>query len=175
MQKAVFPRSIYKRLLSCCSNVVYNIKLPFAYSEFTVQNQLLVGSFVGTTFRFYGWRAIFFLMHVLKNGQVWDDPTSVTHERFRRDFHNIWTSHPSLWIGAMQCNFWTDILDFFKFRFENFQREHLCTEVHVPFGEVGWNVSEYFSSEKDVQKWRGKKLWRKHSSKNFASGFLFYY
>ena len=115
-------------------------------------------------------------MHVLQIRQIWDDPTSVTYERFRRDFYYIWTSHPSLWIGAVQCNILTDILDFFTFRFENFQKEHLCTEVHLPFGEVGWNVPEYFSSEKGVQQWRGKKLWRKkNSSKNFTSVFLFYY
>ena len=80
-------------------------------------------------------------------------------------------------IGAMQCNIMTDILDLVKLCFaENFQREHLCTEVPAatwmlePFREVGGDVPEYLSWEKIFQKWRGKKLSGKNSSKDFTAG-----
>ena len=52
----------------------------------------------------------------------------------------------------------TDILDLSYLRFaENVQRVHLCTEVTAaswllePFGEIGRDVPEYFSSGKDVK------------------------
>ena len=161
MQKAVFPRSIYKRLISCCSKVVYNIILPFAYSEFTVQNQLLVGSFVGTTLRFYAWRAIFFLMHVLQNGQVWDDPTSVTHERFRRDFHYI-KKKPSIAVNS------GDGMQLFDRKFSKRASMHRGT-----FWRSWLKCSWILFIGKDVQKWRGKKLWRKNSSKTLQLDFYF--
>ena len=37
----------------------------------------------------------FSLMHVLLNGQLRDEINSLTHERIRRDYQYIWTSHPS--------------------------------------------------------------------------------
>ena len=53
----------------------------------------------------------------------------------------------------MQCTFLTDILDFVYLRFvENIQRVHLSTEEPAasrmlePFGKVGGDVPEYFSS-----------------------------
>ena len=53
----------------------------------------------------------------------------------------------------MQCTFLTDILDFVYFRFvQNIRRVHLSTEEPAasrmlePFGEVGGDVPEYFSS-----------------------------
>ena len=59
----------------------------------------------------------------------------------------------------MRCNFLNDILDLVYLHFaENVQRVHLCTEVTAaswvlePFGEVGGDVTEYFSSRKDVKK-----------------------
>ena len=58
----------------------------------------------------------------------------------------------------MQCSFLTDILDLVYLRLpENVQRVHLSTEEPAAawmlelFGEVGGDVPEYFSSEKDVQ------------------------
>ena len=36
----------------------------------------------------------FSLLHVLWNERFWDDPTSLTHQRIRRDFHYICTSQP---------------------------------------------------------------------------------
>ena len=57
----------------------------------------------------------------------------------------------------MQCSFLNDILDLVYLRLaENVQRVHLCTEVPAtswmlePFGEVGGDAPEYFSSVKDV-------------------------
>ena len=57
----------------------------------------------------------------------------------------------------MQSNFLTDILKLVYLHFsENVQRVHLCTEVTAaswlfePFGEIGGDVPEYFSSGKDV-------------------------
>ena len=65
----------------------------------------------------------------------------------------------------MQCTFLTDILDFVYLRFvKNNQRVHLSTEEPVasrmlePFGEVGGDVSEYFSSRTHFAKIKDKKV-----------------
>ena len=90
-------KSIRKWCISSYSKVVHNINcclhtqnLPCIYrinfKQANLQEQRL------------GFRMTchFSLMHVLWNERFWDDPTSLTHERIRRDFHYIWTSHPSL-------------------------------------------------------------------------------
>ena len=65
----------------------------------------------------------------------------------------------------MQCTFLTDILDFVNLRFvKSNQRVHLSTEESVasrmlePFGEVGGDVSEYFSSRTHFAKIKDKKV-----------------
>ena len=65
----------------------------------------------------------------------------------------------------MQCNFLTDILDFVYLRFAlNVQRVHLSTEEPAasrmlePFGEVGGDVPEYFSSRTHFAKIEDKKV-----------------
>ena len=65
----------------------------------------------------------------------------------------------------MQCTFLTDILDFVYLQFvKNNQRVHLSTEEPVasrmlePFGEVGGDVSEYFSSQTHFAKIEDKKV-----------------
>ena len=52
-RKGIFKK-YSKAVISRYSKVVYNIKLPFAYSDFTVHmlSQLLAGSFVGTKAEF---------------------------------------------------------------------------------------------------------------------------
>ena len=76
----------------------------------------------------------------------------------------------------------TDILGLVYLRFaENVQRVHLSTEEPAasrmlePFGEVGGDVPEYFSSRTHFAKIDDKKLLRKISSKNLPAGvFLFF-
>ena len=58
-------------------------------------------------------------MHVLINGQFRDDPTSLTHEPsgaisylFEQAIHRL-----AYYIGAVQCNFLTDIFDLVYLRF----------------------------------------------------------
>ena len=65
----VVSKDIRKWCISRYSNVVHKMKLPFAYSEFTVhmQNQLEAGSFVGTKVRFSHGVPFLSLMHVLGN------------------------------------------------------------------------------------------------------------
>ena len=65
----------------------------------------------------------------------------------------------------MQCTFLTDILDLFYFRFvQNIRRVHLSTEEPAasrmlePFGEVGGDVPEYFSSRTHFAKIEDKKV-----------------
>ena len=65
----------------------------------------------------------------------------------------------------MQCTFLTDILDFVLLRFvQNIQRVHLSTEepaasrMWEPFGEVGGDVPEYFSSRTHFAKIEDKKV-----------------
>ena len=65
----------------------------------------------------------------------------------------------------MQCNFLTDILDFVYFRLvQNIQRVHLSTDEPAasrmlePFGEVGGDVPEYFSSRTHFAKIEDKKV-----------------
>ena len=65
----------------------------------------------------------------------------------------------------MQCNFLTDILDLVYLRFAlNVQKMHLITEEAVasrmlePFGEVGGDVPEYFSSRTQFVKIEDKKV-----------------
>ena len=59
----------------------------------------------------------------------------------------------------MHCNFLTDTFDLVYLRFAvNVLMVHLCTEVTAaswllePFGEIGDDVPEYFSSENDAVK-----------------------
>ena len=77
----------------------------------------------------------------------------------------------------MQCTFLTDILDFVYLRLvQNIQSVHLSTEEPAasrmlePFGEVGGDVPEYFSSEHILLKLKTKKLLRKIRSKNLTTG-----
>ena len=77
----------------------------------------------------------------------------------------------------MQCTFLTDILDFVYLRFvSNIQRVHLSTMEPAasmmlkPFGEVGGDVPEYFSSRTHFAKIIIKKLLRKIKSKNLTAG-----
>ena len=65
----------------------------------------------------------------------------------------------------MQCTFLIDILDFVYLRFvQNIQRVHLSTEEPAasrmlePFGEVGGDVPEYFSSRTHFAKIENKKV-----------------
>ena len=65
----------------------------------------------------------------------------------------------------MQCTFLIDILDFVYLRFvQNIQRVHLSTEETAasrmlePFGEVGGDVPEYFSSRTHFAKIENKKV-----------------
>ena len=65
----------------------------------------------------------------------------------------------------MQCTFLTDILDFVYLCFvQNIQRVHLSTEEPAasrmlePFGEVGGDVPEYFSSRTHFAKIEDKKV-----------------
>ena len=65
----------------------------------------------------------------------------------------------------MQCTFLTDILDFVYLRLvQNIQRVHLSTEeiaasrMLEPFGEVGGDVPEYFSSRTHFAKIEDKKV-----------------
>ena len=83
-------KHIRKRCISRYSKVVHNIELPFAYSLFTLQmqNQLLSRLID----RNKGWflnDVPFSPMRVLRSEQIRDDPTSLTHERIRRNFHHI--------------------------------------------------------------------------------------
>ena len=71
----------------------------------------------------------------------------------------------------------TDILDLVYLRFAlNVQRVHLSTEKPAPtgmlelFGEVGGDVTEYFSSRTHFAKIVDKRLLRKKSSKNLTAG-----
>ena len=64
----------------------------------------------------------------------------------------------------MQCNFLTDILDLVYLRIaKNVQRVHLSTEEPAasrmlePFGEVGGDVPEYFSSRTHLAKIEDKQ------------------
>ena len=70
----------------------------------------------------------------------------------------------------MQCNFLTGILDLVYLRFaQNAQRVHLSTEEHAgsrmlkPFGEVGGDVPEYFSSRTHFAKIEDEKVVAKNS------------
>ena len=49
-ERGSFKKNVRMRCISRSSKAVHNIKLPLAYSEFTMhmQNQLKAGSFVGT-------------------------------------------------------------------------------------------------------------------------------
>ena len=65
----------------------------------------------------------------------------------------------------MQCTFLTDILDFVYLRLvQNIQIMHLSTEEPAasrmlePFGEVGGDVPEYFSSRTHFAKFEDKKV-----------------
>ena len=65
----------------------------------------------------------------------------------------------------MQCNFLTDILDLVYLRFaETVQRVHLSTDEPAasrmlePFGEVGGDVPEYFSSRTHFANIEDKKV-----------------
>ena len=65
----------------------------------------------------------------------------------------------------MQCTFLTDILDFVYLRLvQNIQSVHLSTEEPAasrmlePFGEVGGDVPEYFSSRTHFAKIEDKKV-----------------
>ena len=65
----------------------------------------------------------------------------------------------------MQRTLLTDILDFVYLRFvKNIQRVHLSTEEPAvsrmlePFGEVGRDVPEYFSSRSHFSKIEDKKV-----------------
>ena len=65
----------------------------------------------------------------------------------------------------MQCNFLTYILDLVYLRFaKNVQRVHLSTEEPAasrmlePFGEVGGDVPEYFSSRTHFASIEDKKV-----------------
>ena len=65
----------------------------------------------------------------------------------------------------MQCTVLSDILDFVYLRFvQNIQRVHLSTEEPAasrmlePFGEVGGDVPEYFSSRTHFAKIEDKKV-----------------
>ena len=65
----------------------------------------------------------------------------------------------------MQCIFLTGILDFVYLRFaQDIQRVHLSTEEPAasrmlePFGEVGGDVPEYFSSRTHFAKIEDKKV-----------------
>ena len=57
---------------------------------------------------------------------------------------------------------------------------HLSTEEPAasrmlePFGEVGGDVPEYFSSRTHFAKIEDKKLLRKIKSKNLTAGFFFF-
>ena len=71
----------------------------------------------------------------------------------------------SILIRAEQCSFLTDILDLVYLRFaQNVQRLHLSTEKPAasrmlePFGEVGGDVPEYFSSRTHFAKIEDKKV-----------------
>ena len=71
----------------------------------------------------------------------------------------------------MQCTFLTDILDFVYLRLvQNIQRVHLSTEepeasrMLEPFGEVGGDVPEYFSSRTHFAKIEDKKSYCKKLS-----------
>ena len=64
----------------------------------------------------------------------------------------------------MQCNYLTDFLDLVYLRFaKNVQRLHLSTEEPAAsrmleaFGEVGGDVSEYFSRQTHFSKIEDKK------------------
>ena len=77
----------------------------------------------------------------------------------------------------MLCNFLTDILVLVYLRFAlTVQRVHLSTEEPAasrmlePFGEVGGDVPEYFSSRTHFAKIEDKKLSRKIRSKNLSAG-----
>ena len=77
----------------------------------------------------------------------------------------------------MQCKFLTDILELVYLRFaETVQRVHLSTDepaasrILEPFGEVGGDVPEYFSSRTHFAKIEDKKLLRKIKSKNLTAG-----
>ena len=65
----------------------------------------------------------------------------------------------------MQCTFLTDILDLVYLCFvKNIERVHLSTEEPAtsrmlePFGEVGGDVPEYFSSRTHFAKIEDKKV-----------------
>ena len=65
----------------------------------------------------------------------------------------------------VQCTFLTDILDFVYLHLvQNIQRVHLSTEelaasqMLEPFGEVGGDVPEYFSSQTHFAKIEDKKV-----------------
>ena len=65
----------------------------------------------------------------------------------------------------MQCTFLTDILDFvYSLLVQNNQRVYLSTEEPAafrmlePFGEVGGDVPEYFSSQTHFAKIEDKKV-----------------
>ena len=69
----------------------------------------------------------------------------------------------------MQCTFLTDILDFVYLRLiQNIQRVHLSTEEPAasrmlePFGEVGGDVPEYFSSRTHFAKIEDKNVTAKN-------------
>ena len=66
---------------------------------------------------------------------------------------------------AMQCTFLTDILNLVYLHFvKNIQRVHLSTgepaasRLLQPFGEVGGDVPEYFSSRTHIAKIEDKKV-----------------
>ena len=77
---------------SVIQKVVENMKLPFACSEcivqITRQNQLQAGLFVPEQ-RCLRMACHFSFMHVLQNLRSRDDPTGLTHERTRLEFHYI--------------------------------------------------------------------------------------
>ena len=75
----------------------------------------------------------------------------------------------------VHCNFLTNTFDLVYLPFAvNVLMVHLCTEVTaaswllVPFGEIGGDVPEYFSSENDAVKSYCKNL----IIKNFTAGFF---
>ena len=80
----------------------------------------------------------------------------------------------------MQCNFLTDILYLVYLRFAlNVQRVHLSTDEPAasrmlePFGEVGRDAPEYFSSRTHFVILKIIKLLGKIKSKNLTAGGFF--
>ena len=124
---------------------------------------------------------IFSLMHVLWNKRSWDDPTSLTHERIRRDFYYIWTSHPSIALvielGRCNVHFWLTSWTLFICALFKIFKEYI--EAQRNLQHLGcWNHLEKlaemfpntFHREHILLKLKTKKLLRrKIESKNLTA------